>query len=142
MNDIPGMWRMVAYPSGTVTVSDGRRRKTAFGEVSVGPHIYIGYRSEPGATPDHDRYELAHLISKLLNRETTHASGLRRVGEYDAISASGIRFHVTGPCVDLDPPSCNWKEDDRDEAKLARARLMDRVFGIGVKPQEDEDDIE
>ena len=131
---IPGEWRVTYYGSGTVTVSDGRLQGTRFGVRSVGPHIGIHYRPHPSGesseTKDSERLEIAKWLAGLLNGTYDNRNLMQRTGETTGIW-NGVEFSAIGPHVDTNPPNCFWKQDESWDAKTARARLMDRLFGIG-----------
>lgn len=118
------------YGDSQINVEDGRIEPTRFGIRGIGPHVHITYRGlGVGDTKYEERIDLAKRIAALLNGESQDREGLCRLSE-ERGSFTGIPFSATGPCVDIDPPNCNWREDQSTEAKNARARLMDAIFGI------------
>lgn len=133
-NTIPGEWRVTYYGSGTVTVSDGRLQATKYGVRSVGPHIGIHYRPHPSSgaseTTDSERLEIAKWLAGILNGIYDNRHLMQRTGETTG-TWKGVEFSAIGPHVDRDPPHCIWFQDESWEAKTARARLVDRLFGIG-----------
>jgi hypothetical protein len=58
---------------------------------------------------------------------------LRRITEEHAEDVDGASITATGPSIGIDPPNLIWMQDNSDDAKNARARLMDRLFLKGTQ---------
>jgi hypothetical protein len=117
-------WRCEYFPSGTMLVS--RRR----GE-SNDPWLYI--YGPLGANEDdteENRYKVVQDVCDYMNGGPRPAwlDDLRRTREDYAEDLDGTRITATGPMVDIDPPNLNWRQDNSEAARNARARLMDRLF--------------
>ena len=121
-------WDCRFYGSGTTVIvnSAGHYR---------GPHFYVyGPRNEDEDQWMRDRYKVCHELCDYLNGGDKPAwfDQLERLSEDYCEDLDGTNIRATGPSIDVDPPNLNWREDDSDEAKDARARLMDRLFGVNV----------
>ena len=98
------------------------------------PHVGILYRAsshELGQATDSDRYELAARICRILNEYDRPDSEFIRETEVTG-NWRGIRFCVTGPMIDRNPPNLWWIEDDSVQANVARISLMDEICGKAV----------
>lgn len=126
-------WQCEYFQSGTCIVSNANCRKEpfAYGVHSLDPHFYIygpGNKDENKA--QRDRMKCCEDIRDYLNggERPKWLDDLRRVSEDHAEDVDGTKITATGPSIDKDPPKCFWVQDDSQEAKDARARLMDRLF--------------
>ena len=127
------LWECVYYQSGTMIVRDTSQPTEPFkyGEGDTRPHFYI---YGPGGTDDDDgtrnRYKVCDDVRDYMNggERPKWLDDLTRVSEERAEDLDGTSITATGPMVDSDPPKCFWVQDDSDEAKNARARLMDRLL--------------
>lgn len=114
------LWQVCMYGSGTVNVEF---RGTSN---SREPWIWVGYKR---GGSDGDRYYVAERIAEALN------SGWKiNIGRETETSGNyrGFEVRVIGPMVDADPPNLHWMEDKSWRVESARARLMDRLCGIGI----------
>ena len=118
-----GEWEPRFYGSGTTIV--------ALKEHAHKPHLYV--YSDSAIDEDRwmrDRYDMCNQLAAFMNGGERPAwlDDIERLTEESAKSLMGASITATGPMVDVDPPKCNWRTDDSDEAKNDRARLMDAVF--------------
>lgn len=122
-----GEWEPAFYGSGTTLVRlKGAERK---------PWLYI--YSDSAIDEDRwmrDRYQMCYDLTAFMNGGARPAwlSDFERTGETQVVSLSGGSITATGPMVDADPPNLNWQQDDSEDAKSDRARLMDAMF-LGVQ---------
>lgn len=107
---------------------------------SEGPWLYVyGPAGEDEGSTDRNRYHTCDQLMNFLNGGPRPAwlDDLDRVNETALEGPDGTRIDATGPMVDRDPPNLQWWNDESDEAKDARARLIDRLAGVdatgGVK---------
>lgn len=134
----PGVWRVDTYGSGTVNVSDGKTYRTRFGTAPINPFLSV-YGPQHGVRESEwqrERQRFASALASFLNSgdRPSILDTMTRVSETRAESETGASITATGPFVDIDPPHCNWRQDDRPRARNARARLMDLVLGTEAKP--------
>lgn len=119
-----GEWGSQFFPSGTTIVAlrNGMRK----------PHLYVF--ADSSADDDRyqrDRYVMCDQLAAYMNgigQRPAWLDDMERVSEVKAVSLHGASVSATGPCIDIDPPRLNWREDDSDEAKNDRARLLDALF--------------
>ncbi len=126
-------WQCEYFQSGTCIVSNANCRKEpfAYGVHSLDPYFYIyGPSNENEDKSQRDRMKCCEDIRDYLNggERPKWLDDLRRVSENHAEDLDGTMITTTGPSVDRDPPKCFWVQDNSQEAKDARARLMDRLF--------------
>jgi hypothetical protein len=113
------------FPSGTQIVTQG---------IAGEPHLYVFGPADPDEGQcDRNRFHVCEQIADFLNggARPEWFDQLERRGEESAEDLDGTRIYATGPMIDADPPNLNWVEDDSEDARNKRARLMDRLFGIG-----------
>ena len=118
-----GEWEPAFYGSGTTIVHQK--------EYDHKPHLYI--YADASADEDRymrDRYEMCYQISRYMNggARPLWLNDFDRISETQAVSLSGGSILATGPSIDADPPKLHWVQDDSDQAKSDRARLMDALF--------------
>jgi hypothetical protein len=116
------MWEVQWFPSGTQIVRDTENPQ---------PHFYVyGPGGADESESDRNRHAVCRSLADYLNGGERPAwlDDMERVTEAYAVSLDHTRITATGPSVDIDPPNCDWRLDDSDDAKNARARLMDRLF--------------
>ena len=117
-------WRVECFLSGTQIVTDG-----------TWPHYYVyGPGGADEGEADRNRYRVCCDLRDYLNGGERPAwlDDLVRVSESHAEALDHTSITATGPMIDADPPKLHWVQDDSDEAKAARARLMDALF-LGVR---------
>jgi len=114
-------WRTETYPSGTVVVTRSDKTK---------PHLHV--KGNVARIDHHDsaRHETAKLIEQFLNGETKQLPVMTRTGPQALTMQSGFQVIATGPMVDVSPPGQwgNWKQDDGDDAKIARWELIESLL--------------
>lgn len=118
-----GEWDVAFYGSGTTIV--------LLKECQRKPHLYV--YSDSAIDEDRwmrDRYQMCYDLAAFMNggERPRWLNDLDRTTEIEAISLSGASIQAVGPMVDVDPPNLNWHQDDSDDAKNDRTRLMDAVF--------------
>jgi hypothetical protein len=118
-----GEWQSQFYGSGTTIV-------TLKKEIHK-PYLYV--YADKGVSEDRymrDRYEMCDQLAAYMNggERPVWLADMERVSEVLAVSLAGASISATGPSIDIDPPNLNWREDDSDDAKNDRARLMDALF--------------
>lgn len=114
-------WMVQTYQSGTMVVV------SSFG----GPWLYVyGPGNGDEKKYNQDRFQCCRDLCAYLNAGSRPRwlDDLKRVSETHAIDLDGTSITATGPMVDVNPPACDWRQDESEEAKDARARLMDRLF--------------
>lgn len=119
------IWEPAFYGSGTCLV----RRRDDY----RAPYLYVcGPRNDDDDQWMRDRYAMCYQLTEYLNggKRPLWLADMRRTKEDEATDLDGSSIRATGPMVDKDPPNLHWVEDDSYEAAIARARLMDMVFGI------------
>lgn len=126
-------WECRYYGSGTCIVENAIGPKEAFkyGVHNLSPHFHIyGPANGDEANYMRDRMKCCEDIRDFMNggERPKWLDDLHRVSETHANDLDGTSITATGPMVDVDPPACNWRQDESQEAKDARARLMDRLF--------------
>lgn len=114
-------WKHEVYGSGTqiVTRNDG------------GPHFYIYGPLSDNETQDYrNRSQVCKDVCDFLNGgdRPEWLDDMHRPDEYSAKDLDGTQIYATGPMYDANPPKGNWRQDDSDEGKNARARLMNLLF--------------
>lgn len=117
-------WTVECYPSGTMVVVNRSGNPRA-------PHFYVyGPGGGDETHSDRNRHRVCEDIAAYMNGGDRPAwlDDMQRVTETHAESMDRTRITATGPSIDIDPPRLNWVQDDSDEAKSARARLMDALF--------------
>lgn len=62
---------------------------------------------------------------------------MRRDSERSLIGCDNSSIYATGPSYDANPPHMFWRECDDEDARNARARLIDRLCGIGAMTHDD-----
>jgi hypothetical protein len=116
-------WECQYFGSGTTIVTQCVPRQ---------PHYYIyGPRNEGDERAEtRDRFRTCEQIRDFLNGGDRPAwlDDMERRDEISAEGLDGTSIFATGPSIDRDPPNLDWIQDDSDEAKSARARLMDLLF--------------
>ena len=117
-----GVWEPAFFGSGTTIVRTDDPRK---------PHLYV--YADVAVDDDRymsDRYQMCYQLAEYMNGGERPAwlDDFERTDEYSAASLAGGQIFATGPSIDVDPPNLNWVQDDSDDAKNNRARLMDAVF--------------
>ena len=120
-------WIVTTYGSGTTTVS--LRRAKPIRE----PWLYVYGPNNPERDEDRyyrDRQKVCQDVCDYLNGGSRPAwlDDLERTTEIHAESLDGTSISACGPMFDADPPHLNWRTDESDDAKNARARIMDLVF--------------
>jgi hypothetical protein len=113
-------WLVQCYPSGTMVVVK-----------AGGPWLYVyGPGGENEEQYNANRRQCCKDLANFLNGGDRPAwlNDLRRHSEDYASDLDGTSIAATGPMYDADPPKLLWKQDESQEAKDARARLMDRLF--------------
>jgi hypothetical protein len=96
------------------------------------PHLYVHADSSYDEDRyQRDRYVMCDELAAYMNgvgKRPAWLDDMERVSEVKAVSLAGASVRATGPSIDIDPPRLNWREDDSEEAKNDRARLMDALF--------------
>jgi hypothetical protein len=119
-----GEWGQQFFQSGTTIV--------ALRSAVRKPHLYV--HADSSSDEDRyqrDRYVMCYELAAYMNgvgKRPAWLDDMKRVSEATAVSLTGASVRATGPFIDIDPPRLNWREDDSDEAKNDRARLMDALF--------------
>ena len=126
-------WECKYYGSGTCIVENALGPKEAFkyGVHNLSPHFYIYGPGNPDESKYmRDRVKCCEDIRDFMNGGDRPAwlDDLWRVNESHAEDFDGTKITATGPSFDASPPACDWRQNDTQEAKDARARLMDRLF--------------
>ena len=113
-------WQPQYFQSGTCIVTDN----------TAGPWLYVCMTNPTDLENQRDRMLACEQLADFLNGGTRPAwlDDMRRPKEDEIIGADGASIRATGPMYDRDPPNLNWDERDDDEAKNARARLIDRLW--------------
>lgn len=129
------MWEVRAYASGTMTVQDMEAPTKTFkyGVLDLSPWFYVyGPGNEDEDQWMRDRWKVCEDLCDYMNggQRPAWIDDMERISEVEAIALDGTSITATGPMVDRDPPNCNWDQDRSVEAVNARARLMDRLFGV------------
>lgn len=115
-------WRPMFYGSGTCNVSTFLPRM---------PYLYVcGPRHEDDDISQRNRMQMCYELAEFLNggSRPPWLDDMERRSEDSCDDLDGSSIRATGPSIDIDPPNLNWREDNSDEAKDDRARLMDRLF--------------
>lgn len=119
-----GEWEPRFYGSGTTIV--------ALKTHTHKPHLYV--YSDSAVNEDRwmrDRYAMCNQLADFMNgggERPVWLDDMERINEVSARALTGASIDATGPMIDIDPPNLNWRQDESDEAKNDRARLMDAVF--------------
>ena len=126
-------WQCEYFGSGTCIVSNANSKEEpfAYGVHSLEPHFYIyGPNSKSDDKRQRDRMKCCEDIRDFMNGgdRPQWLDDMRRVSEEHAEDLDGTMITATGPSIDTDPPKCFWVKNNSQEAKDARARLMDRLF--------------
>lgn len=118
-----GEWHVRSYHSGTMNVEiKSLLRK---------PWLYVF--ADHAADEDRqqrERYQMCEQLAAFLNggaRPAWLADMIRTSGTV-AVSLAGASISAIGPVIDRDPPNLDWVDDESDDAKDDRARLMDALF--------------
>lgn len=117
---VAGTWRVQWFGSGTMIVTD-----------LTWPHYYVyGPRNDDEDQGVRDRYKVCEDLRDYLNGGTRPAwlDDMYRTSEKHAEGLDHTKITAVGPMYDRDPPNLWWDEEDSQEAKDSRARLMDRLF--------------
>lgn len=123
MSRLWGVWEPAFYGSGTTIVR--------LAEHVSKPWLYIYADAAIDETRYmRDRYAMCNSLCEFMNGGERPAwlDDFERQTEETAVALAGGSISATGPMVDVDPPNLNWRTDDRDQAKMDRALLMDVVF--------------
>ncbi len=119
-----GEWEPQFFQSGTTVL--------ALRSAARKPHLYVHADSSYDEDRyQRDRYVMCDELAAFMNgvgKRPAWLDDMERVSEVKAVSLAGASVRATGPSIDIDPPRLNWREDDSDEAKNDRARLMDALF--------------
>lgn len=126
-------WVVSCYLSGTMVVADEHAPHEGFkyGVRSLAPWLYI---FGPGGATEDDYYrnrsKVCEDVANFLNggHRPKWLDDMDRVTETRASSLDGTSINAVGPMIDSNPPACLWVQDESEDAKTARARLMDRIF--------------
>lgn len=123
--DIPtkvGEWQVACYESGTMIVTRGHSH----------PWLYVyGPQNPDEAQRTRDRFAMCEQLRDFLNGTSPRPvwlDDMKRMQEESIFDWDGSSITATGPMVDRNPPRCDWWQDTSDEAKNARARLIDRLI--------------
>ena len=114
-------WGSFFYGSGTTIVKNIFKR----GE----PWYYLyGPRDENEDAQQSHRYKMCQELANWLNggERPPWIGDLKRSEEGSCFDLDGTLIYACGPYLNCDPP----QQDDSDEARSMRARLIDRLFGI------------
>ncbi len=114
-------WEAHYYGSGTMIVK----------RADIGPHYYIyGPGGETEGDSDRNRLQCCKDVAAFLNGgiRPLWFADLERITEEQAVGTDGTMIYATGPSIDINPPHCDWKQDDSQEAQNARARLIDNLL--------------
>lgn len=121
-------WEPQFFGSGTTIVTRVNAPKQ--------PHLYIyGPGSDDEGRAQAMRYAMCHQLADWLNGGERPAwmDDMRRDSERSLIGCDNSSIYATGPSYDANPPHLFWRECDDDESRNARARLIDRLCGIGAE---------
>ena len=126
-------WECVYYQSGTCVVKDRSAPHVEFqyGTRCLEPWFYIyGPQGANDSETARNRYKVCEDIRDYMNGGPRPAwlDDLNRTTESYAEDLDGTKILTTGPMVDGNPPACDWVQDESQDAKDARARLMDRLL--------------
>ena len=115
-------WQPRYYGSGTTIVTSDEPGK---------PHYYLYGPFDPDEGKcQRNRHVMCEQLADYLNGgdRPKWLDDMERISEAVARDLDGSSITATGPMVDRNPPHLDWWQDDSDEAKDARARLMDDLF--------------
>ena len=118
-----GEWEVRSYQSGTMNVSLKIEQRK--------PWLYVfADKATDEDRQDRERYEMCEQLAAFLNGGDRPAwlADMIRTKEEAAYSLAGASIMATGPMFDRDPPNLHWDQDESDDAKNDRARLMDVLF--------------
>ena len=99
------------------------------------PHFYIyGPNNPDESIRERERQQCCIDVRDYMNGgvRPEWLDDLYRVGETQTEAADGTSVDVVGPFVDADPPNLVWVFDESQDARDARARLMDRLLSQEV----------
>ena len=116
-------WTCRFFGSGTMVVTR---------DVASLPHFYVyGPMGADESETYQNRRKCCHELCEYLNGGTRPLwlGDMKRTQEQSIWDLDGTSIRATGPMVDIDPPSLNWKEDTSIQADDARARLIDKLKG-------------
>lgn len=118
------MWQVRCYGSGTTNVED---MDSHAGE---SPWLYVVVVYPIDGDRSRQRYEMCQDLCRFLNGGPRPAwlDDMERVSEYELSAVDGSSVQACGPMFDADPPNLNWQTRQDDDAKNARARLIDRLW--------------
>lgn len=118
-------WQVSYYESGTTNVDTGN---------PAVPHLHVfAYPSEDAQdmkdATNHHRLAICHQICDFLNggKRPGWLDDMDRVTLDQLVGSDGSRISANGPYYDADPPSCDWKERDDEDAKEMRRQLIDML---------------
>lgn len=118
-----GEWEPRYYGSGTTIVGLRLHQHK--------PHLYIyADAAVDESRYMRDRYEMCRQLTAYMNggERPEWLDDFERLDEISSRSLCGGQIFATGPVYDRDPPNLFWVQDDSDDAKNDRARLMDVLF--------------
>ncbi len=115
-------WRAQAFPSGTHIVTDG--------SAGPWPWLWVLVINPADIEDDADRFAACEDLARFLNGGPRPAwlEDMERPDEETVVGADGSCIEATGPMYDANPPNLMWFQREDDEAKDARARLIDRLW--------------
>jgi hypothetical protein len=64
---------------------------------------------------------------------------LQWIPPHKLMRPDGFTITVEGPLYDSDPPNLFWKQREDEEAKRARTKLLEELFGVDDTGEDHED---